>query len=240
MTDRFDETLPFPAALLLLRPERVRARLRAIEAAGLVPITPTPFQIAIGIARMWERVLFRSETIGQSRSHSPRDTWRAKLFESRPLRFPFLLAEKAVAPLDFSGLLSSRERILRHLLGAHHDRVQFLYDFELLESEPGALEELRERARAVVERDDPRSEFLRDLVVFEGYHEALLSAVDAKLAGEPLGDAEENADPDISLRAYLMWCADQPKDMRALLEAVREGRISFGPTRVEMPAGAMA
>ena len=52
-----------------------------------------------------------------------------------------------------------------------------------------------------------RARWLRDLTVFEGYHEALLVAVEAALGGKlELSDADARS-PDVSLRAYLAWCA---------------------------------
>lgn len=188
--------------LLLLSPKTIEVRLATIRAAGLD--APTPDQIAAGVRRMWHRTFFRSETIGMCTAHPVRATWRARLLQFRPLRFPFLLWERAVAPWDMSGLLSDRERILRHLLGAHHDAEQFLYDFEMLAIHPGAIDELHARAQAIVDGSDPRAAWLRDLCVYERYHENLLAGVRAFAAGELSSD-----DPDISFTAYLAWCRAQ-------------------------------
>jgi hypothetical protein len=116
-------------------------------------------------------------------------------------------AERAIAPFDLSGLWSPPERVIRHLLAAHHDGVQFAYDLELLALWPGRLAELRDAVAEIVEHDTPRARWLRDLVVFDGYHEALLDAVDRVMRGEELSSATEANDPDLSLRAYLRWCA---------------------------------
>ncbi|MBX3275021.1 MAG: hypothetical protein KF729_32450 [Sandaracinaceae bacterium] len=132
--------MPSLARYLLLFPNRVETNLAAVERAGLVPVTPNPWQITLGVARMWHRVLFRSETIGTCAADPVRPSWRARLLERRPLRFPFLVRERAIAPLDFSGLASPPERIIRHLLGAHHDANQFAYDLALLSVHPGKLE----------------------------------------------------------------------------------------------------
>ncbi len=212
---------------LLLSPRTVAANLARAERAGVVPRAPTPFQVALGVLRMWHRVLFRSDTIGTCRHHPVRSSWRARLLEHRPIRFPFLLAEKAVAPWDFSGLLSSPERIIAHLLGAHHDAQQFVYDLEILRCHPGALERLHARTQQLIARDDARSRWLRDLVVYERYHENLLAAVERALHGEDaLGDAD-GADPDISFAAYLRWCARQPPTLAAAWHAWRRGRLSL-------------
>jgi len=226
---------PLLESLLLLRPDRIEARLEVVEAARLVPKTPNTWQITLGVLRMWHRVAFRSETVGTCSADPVRSNWRARLLHFRPLRFPFLLREQAVNPLDFSGLLSSPERVIRHLLGAHHDGNQFAYDFSLLLVHPGKLAELVERAQAVVDGQDPRAEWLRDLVVHENYHERLLQASQSALAdGVQLPVAEAN-DPDISFAGYLNWCAAQPETPDATWHALRDGRWSVADGRLDTP-----
>jgi hypothetical protein len=208
--------------LLLVRPEQVQANLhRACDSLALP--TPTTWQMCLGVLRMWHRVAFRSETVGTS-SGTVRPTWRARALAWRAIRLPFLLGEGAVVPLDFTGLGSPPARLIRHLLGAHHDANQFVYDLELLAAY-GRLDELLARVRAVVERDDARSRWLRDLAVFDGYHEALLAAVEHAIASGPAMSDDEASDPDISLRAYLQWCGQQPPTPRATLDAWRNGTL---------------
>lgn len=211
--------------VLLVDPERVATRLEELRAARVEPV-PNVWQVTLGVLRMWHRVVFRSETIGTCRDFRPRATWRARLLAFRPLRFPFLLAERAVHPLDFSGLRSDEDRVVAHLLGAHHDGVQFLYDLELLRDRPGALERVRAEARRVVERDDARSRWLRDLVVFERYHENLLAAVEAFLDGTFAATEAQLRDPDIALAGYLAWCTRQPETPEATWQALRGGQYT--------------
>jgi hypothetical protein len=225
--------LPLVARLLLVDPDRVARRLDELRRTGRIERVPNTWQIFLGVLRMWHRMFFRSGSVGTS-TRPVRPGLRAKLLSLRPLRFPFLLRERAIAPLDFSGLLSTRERVLRHLVGAHHDKNQFVYDLDLLdlfergdEHDRGALEELLERAKTVVESDTPRSRFLRDLTVFEGYHESLLRATEAALTGHDALDDGERSDPDISFRAYLAWCARQPETPEATIALVREGRYTI-------------
>jgi hypothetical protein len=208
---------------------RIEASLERVRATGLVPRAPTLFQIALGVVRMSHRLVFRPSTVGTCAHRRVRPSWRARLLRFRALRLPFLLAERAVAPLDLSGLASSPERVIRHLLGAHHDGVQFAYDLELLALHPGRLEELRSAVAALLASDAPRARWLRDLAVFEGYHEALAAAVEAALRGESLLAPVQAANPDVSLRAYLDWCASQPETPRAALEALRRGELRFAP-----------
>lgn len=218
--------LPWFAKLLLFDAAKVERRLGDIAGSGLVPKVPNAWQITLGVLRMWHRLIFRSEEIGLS-AHRPRPNWRAKLLDFRPLRFPFLLAERAIAPHDFSGLLSDRERVLRHLVGAHHEGSQFVYDLEMLSVDPGALEELVRRAREVVLHDTPRTRWLRDLTVYEGYHEGLLAAAERAVMGQFDYPEERAADPDTRFVAYLAWCARQPETYEATLAAYREGRYTI-------------
>ncbi|MCB9662268.1 MAG: hypothetical protein R3B40_20680 [Polyangiales bacterium] len=209
---------------ILFRPAIIEERLDQIRRAGLAPDVPNAWQVSLGVLRMWHRVFFRPESIGMSKSHAVRPTLRAKLLAPRPMRFPFLLRERAVAPLDFSGLLSSPERVVRHVLGAHHDGVQFVYDLQILSVHPGMLEEALREARDVVSGASPRAPWLRDLTVYEHYHENLLAALERAVKGDFPMPAHQVDDPDISFLAYLAWCARQPQTPRATLDALMNGR----------------
>lgn len=216
---------PLWAHLLLLSPERIVENLDRVRRAGLVERTPNLWQLGLGVMRMWHRMVFRSDTIGTSTVHPVRPNPRARLLQYRPLRFPFLLAAGAVAPLDLTGLASSPDRLIRHLLGAHHDGEQFVFDLEILSCYPGKLEELAAAVRLVVERDTARHRWLRDLTVYERYHENLLAAVERALAGELQVAAEHAGDPDISFAAYLRWCAARPETPAATWQAWRRGGL---------------
>lgn len=215
---------PLWSYLFLVDPARAQANLDLIRDSGLATAVPNLWQLCLGVARMAHRIAFRSETIGMSRSQPVRPSWRARLMAIRPLRLPFLLAEGSVAPWDLSGLTSSPERLVRHLLGTHHDAHQFAYDLEILRHYPNKLEDLLRRARAVVAHDDRRGRWLRDLCVFEGYHESLLAAVEAATEGGIALGADEADDADVSFDAHLRWCAQQPATPRATWDALRAGR----------------
>jgi len=220
-----DPALPWHAWPLFIDARSVARRLEQVQARH--PGAPNLWQLELGVLRMWHRALFRSDTIGTCIDHPVRSTLRARVLEQRWARFPFLMAERAIAPWDMTGLYSSRERIIRHLLGAHHDRQQCAYDFALLEVHPGALDELRTRLLAVVDGTDPRAVYLRDLCVYERYHEELLTSLDAWLAGEPLFSDSEARDPDVSFAAWLAWCARQPATPDAWWQSVRAGEFRF-------------
>lgn len=218
--------MPWHAWLVLLAPRRVARGLDRAAALGWAP-TPTVWQVELGVLRMWHRMVFRPETIGTCTTDPPRPGWRARLLAWRPLRFPFLVKERAITPWDLSGFLASREQIVRHLLGAHHDGTQCVYDLQLLALHPGGLAVLRTRVAAVVSGVDPRSEWLKDLVVYERYHEHLLAAVDQVLGGAEEVDPADATNPDISFRAYLRWCACQPPTPSAAWRAWRDGRFTL-------------
>ena len=214
------------AHLLLLRPRRVAARLEQVLQQGALQRAPNLWQIELAVLRMWHRILFRSQTIGTC-TLPVRATWRARWLRFRPLRFPFLVWERAIAPWDLSGFLSSHAQFIRHLLGAHHDGTQCVYDLQILSMEPGALEHLREAVARVVEVDDRRSRWLRDLCVFERYHDDLLVAIEAVQAGSVELRPQDAHDPDISFWALMRWCARQPDTPAKWWRAWREGRFEW-------------
>jgi hypothetical protein len=235
---------PLLARAILLRPRPILANLERARAVGVAEAVPNPWQLALGVLRLWHRVLFRGDTVGTSPGGRVHDTWRARLLEHKALRLPALLAEGAVRPLDFTGLAATPEQMFRHLLGAHHDQRQFVYDLEILAAcHPGALERLHAEVLGVLAAPDaPRHRWLRDLTVFEGYHEALRDAVERALAGGPAAvmTAAEAEDPDISFRAYLRWCAAQPPTPSATLAAIAEGRFRLDGLLEPAPAPAPA
>ena len=209
--------------LLLTDPERVMAHLARMRAAGVVDASPNAWQLSLGVLRLWHRILFRSESVGTS-SAPVRASWRARVLHYRAARLPCLLASRAVIPFDFTGLRSPPARLIDHLLGAHHDGNQFVFDLELLAGH-GALAELGDRVAAIVDGTDPRAAWLRDLVVFTGYHESLAAAVaHARAAGPGMTEAE-TIDPDLTLRGLVAWCARQPATPDATLAAWRDGRF---------------
>lgn len=223
----------------LLTPKRIMRNLATRVEANLVENeAPNAWQLSLGVMRMWHRSLFRTETIGTSPEGTVRSTWRAKLLHNRSIRLPFLLIEGAVAPLDLTGLASDRETIIKHLLGAHHDGNQFIFDIDLLLPYEGALEELRERTIEIIENDTWRSRWLRDLTVFEGYHESLLAAVDAAMERGIELTEEERWDADISLSGYLSWCAQQPETPSKTLDAIVRGEFAFDSEPKPMAAAA--
>ena len=217
--------IPWYVRPILLRPDRILATMQKARERGVTDL-PNLWQLSLAVLRMWHRMAFRAETIGTCKAGVRRATWKARVFAYRPLRLPFLVAEGAVTPLDLTGLASPPNRIIRHLLGAHHDELQFLFDLELLQLH-GQLPALREAVAEVVAQDTRRTRHLRDLVVFEGYHEQLLAAVERIACGQPLADQKSRRDPDLSFWACMRWCAQQPPDPLQTWQAYRKGRFAF-------------
>jgi hypothetical protein len=152
------------------------------------------------------------------------------LFRPRPIRFPFLWSWRSVAPFDLSGLVSSDARLIRHLVGTHHDADQFVYDLEILSGSPGALERLRDETKRIVQEDTFYTRWMRDLVVYQNYHEILLETVEAALQKGIQLSAETRRNPDISLAAHLEWCADQPDTPGRTWRAWRNGDFRLTAT----------
>jgi hypothetical protein len=220
-------TFPWHAWLVVFRPDLVSAGLEQIRRAGIVPKVPTLWQIQLGVLSMWHRVLFRSETIGTCAEGRVRSTLRARILHRRALRAPFLLRERAIAPWDFSGLVSSPERLIRHLLGAHHDNEDYLYDISILACYPGRLEEALQRTKAVTTEATTHARWLKDLVVFEGYHERLERSLERVIEEGVQLPYPESADPDVSFLAYLNWCAAQPSTPSESWSALRKGKLKL-------------
>jgi len=217
--------------LVLLSPKQIDAALTRLTEVGALSEVPNRWQIEMGVLRMWHRILFRSETIGTC-SGSVRNSWRARWLEHRPVRFPFLVYEQAIRPWDLSGLLTSPEQLSRHLIGAHHDGQQCIYDLQILSAlYPEHLPALRAQVAAVISGEHPRAQWLQDLTVYEGYHQQLLDCIDAVMAGEAVLSDED--DPDISFLAYMRWCTEQPKTPRQALRAgLSAARSRLRPSRV--------
>ena len=208
--------------LLLVHPKQVATRLEQARLAGWIPNCPTLWQMELDVLRMWHRLVFRPETIGKSNTHPIRSGWRAKLLVWRPLRFPFLLAEGAVSPWDMTGLASSTKRLLQHLMAAHHDGFQFVYDLEILSLEPSGLAQLRSRLQAL-EKDSKRADWLGDLCAYAHYHRDLSHGL-ACFELNPESLLSSTGDPDLSLRALLIWCLAQPASPAATWQAWRAGQ----------------
>ncbi len=203
--------------LLLVAPGRIMKTLQDAQREGLVARAPSRWQLSMGVLRMLHRMRTRPESIGLSVDNAVRAGWGARLMSVRPVRGPLLLGLGAVQPWDLTGLLASRDKLIRHVVGTHHDRRQFAYDLEILRLYPLGLEALRDEVGAIVEGTHRLAPLLRVTCVYENYHENLLAAVDGAMAGDLGLDEMERGDPDISFAAYLEWCLRQPESIGVAL-----------------------
>jgi hypothetical protein len=193
---------------------------------GALPVVfPSRAQLSRAVARMWRRLVVEPGAFGLS-SSPPRRSWRARLLRGRALRVPFLVWEGSVVPGDLSGLRSSRDVIVRHLVGTHHDvhrgLAQARYDLEILALHPDGLPTLRRTCAAILDGTHPHAELYRDLCVYEGYHEGLLALVDDVLAN----GFTATDDPDASFFALLRACSTLPDTPPVVWSVFREASLA--------------
>jgi len=214
--------------LALRNPERVEWHLERLYERGRIDAKPNLWQVTMGVGYMLHRMVFRPATIGLDEA-PVRSTWRAQVWQYRPLRFPFLLWHQAIDPLDLTGLAGSMERKHRHLVGAYHPGENALYDLECMTCDSEALGRLHDDVVEIIKGQTVRARFLQDLAVYEGYHARLLFLIHRAMAGDFAPAAGKEDHPDTTLRGFLRWCAAQPDTPEATLKALIEGRLHFGP-----------
>lgn len=207
-----DEPIPAYVRLLLSSPEAIQKNLCLLYQNGHIDDVPSLWQIVQGTGFYWHRYFFRASTVGLSKTDKVKPTLRARLLSSKVIRTPFLYFSKAIGEKpDVTGLGVSPDYKIRHLLGAYHPGDNAVYDLQFLDCFPGKLEALRHELLTLLRVDNDQSRWLKDLVIYEGYHERLLAMVEENLTGS-FTVAEENANnPDTSMRAYVQWCLDQPE-----------------------------
>lgn len=216
--------------LLHFRPRQIERRLDQLHAAGVLRERPTLWQLWLGTLYMYHRAVFRPETIGVDPDARVRDTGRARLWTRRSLRAPFVLGW-AVNPLDHTGLGSSTRHVIRHLLGAYHPGDNLHYDLQIIAHDEGALTELRDELRAIVDGSHRWSEFFQDVVVYDGYHARALAIVEGWIERgnrEPAGMAHDHA--DTTLTGFVAWCCRQPATPAATARELLWGDgLDFSP-----------
>ena len=216
---------------VLRNPERVEWYLERLYERGRIDARPNLWQVTLGVAYMLHRMVFRPATIGLDDA-PVRQTWRAKMWQYRPLRFPFLLWQKAIDPIDLTGLSGSTERKHSHLVGAYHPGDNALYDLECLSCDAEAIEKLRKDVVEIIKGQTARARFLQDLAVYEGYHPRLLFLIDRAMAGDFAPAPGKEDHPDTTLRGFLHWCAAQPDSPDATIQALLQGTLHFEPRLV--------
>lgn len=212
---------------VLRNPERVEWHLERLYELGRIDAKPNLWQVTMGVMYMLHRMIFRPQTIGLDDA-PVRSTWRARLWQYRPLRFPFMVWQRSVDPLDLTGLSGTMERKHSHLVGAYHPGDNALYDLECMACDPEALEKLRRDVVEILRSSSGRARLLKDLTVYEGYHARLLHLIDRAMAGDFAPAAGKEDHPDTTLRGFLRWCAAQPETPEATLQALFAGQLHFG------------
>jgi hypothetical protein len=213
---------------VLRNPERVAWHLEQLHAQGRIDVKPNLWQVTMGVMYMLHRMVFRPATIGLDDSPI-RQTWRAQVWQYRAFRFPFLLWQKAIDPIDLTGLSGSMERKHSHLVGAYHPGDNALYDLECMTVDPEALKKLREDVVTILQSHSARARLLQDLTVYEGYHARLLHLIDRAMVGDFAPAVGKEDHPDTTLRGFLGWCAAQPETPESTLQAFLRGELHFGP-----------
>lgn len=216
---------------VLRNPEQVEWHLDKLYELGRIDEKPNLWQVTMGVAYMLHRMMFRPQTIGLDDS-PVRTTWRAKAWRYRPLRFPFLVLNKAIDPFDLTGLSGTMERKHTHLVGAYHPGDNALYDLECMACDPKSLEKLREDVVEILQSRTARALLLQDLTVYEGYHARLLQLIDRAIAGDFAPAVGQEDHPDTTLRGFLRWCAAQPPSPETTFQAWVQGQLHFGPSLV--------
>lgn len=221
-------TAAWLVGFVLRNPERVEWYLERLYEHGRIDAKPNLWQVTMGVAYMVHRMVLRPATIGLDES-PVRNTWRAQMWQYRPLRFPFLLWQKAIDPIDLTGLSGSMERKHSHLVGAYHPGDNALYDLECMTCDAEALEKLRKDVVEIIKGQTARARFLQDLTVYDGYHSRLLSLIERAIAGDFAPAKGKEDHPDTTLRGFLHWCAAQPDSPEATIHALVRGKLHFGP-----------
>lgn len=207
---RSQERIPLIFRLFVHNPELMLKNLALLKEKGHIQEIPTLWQVIQGMAQQWSFTAANLEKLGHDQSHPVRDSAGARLLQPQLLRFIPLLIEGAINPWDRSGLALTPERKMRHILGTHHGGETVMYDMQLLDCYPGALESLRDQLNEILENDTPRSRWLRDLVVYEGYHEALKRVVDRALAGDFTVPEEAPPGDDYTVGSFVDRCLACP------------------------------
>ena len=220
---------------VLRNPERVEWHLDRLYELRRIDAKPNLWQVTMGVAYMLHRMTFRPETIGVDDDSPVRDTWRARLLHHRAFRFPFLVWNKAIYPLDLTGLSGTMQEKHLHLVGAYHPGDNALYDLECMACDPASLVKLRADVVEILGTPSARARFLKDLTVYQGYHERLLHLIDRAMAGDFAPAPGKEDHPDTTLRGFLRWCAAQPETPEATFNAALQGRLNFRPSPLPTP-----
>jgi hypothetical protein len=184
------------------RDERVESRLRRLVDLGYLDAIPTRTQRMFGAIDMLRFFIVPAA---------------ADYYASKGINFRFhtllRLLDDPASVIDPTGFNSTADTIIGHVMQVVHANPK--YDFQLLESFEGGMEDLERQVEAVIDGTHPRAESIRAIVEDPTYHERLLQHIreykrDKKV--DPL--IRENVANDPELREVEQTFGTVPGAMR--------------------------
>jgi hypothetical protein len=140
------------------------ARLRRLQALGLIDEVPNRVQLIVGAIDMLRFWIVPAA---------------AEYYESKDIDFRFhqvlRFLDDPASLVDPTGFLSERDVIIGHVLQVVHANPA--YDLQLLESHDRGLEELEAQTRAMLDGTHPRAASIGAIVEEPDYHARLLEYV---------------------------------------------------------------
>jgi hypothetical protein len=202
-------------------PAEIDARLRHLEARGLIRGRPTRLQILFGGLDMLRFVI----------EPASRDYYR-----QRGIGFGFhqllRVLDDPVSMIDPTGFLSDRDTIVGHVMQVVH--LNPIYDLQLIQMFEDGLDDFERQVQAMVDGTHPRARSIAAIVEDPGYHARLLDYVRrfrADPATPPLVREEQTlrSDPHFAaaertfatLPGFIDYCRRLPTQPRLLLRRLR-------------------
>lgn len=184
------------------RDERVEQRLRRLVELGYLDAIPNRTQRMFGAIDMLRFFIVPAA---------------ADYYASKGINFRFhtllRLLDDPASVIDPTGFNSTQDTIIGHVMQVVHANPK--YDFQLLESFDGGMDELERQVEAVLDGTHPRAESIRAIVEDPTYHERLLQHIreyKANHSVDPL--LRENVANDPELREVEQTFGTVPGAMR--------------------------
>jgi hypothetical protein len=197
------------------RDERVEQRLRRLVDLGYLDAIPNRTQRMIGAIDMLRFFIVPAA---------------ADYYESKGINFRFhtllRLLDDPASVIDPTGFNSTQDTIIGHVMQVVHANPK--YDFQLLESFEGGMDELERQVEAVIDGTHPRAKSIRAIVEDPTYHERLLQHIreyKRNKSVDPL--LRENVANDPELREVEQTFGTVPGAMRYFSRMPRTLRHGF-------------
>lgn len=180
----------------------IEERLGFFARHGMLERVPSAWQLSVGWLAMLPITLSESE---RERARS-RGTWMSQI----PRRALFQVLYEPRQLLVDTGLRQRPAQIVGHVLSVYHEDAFLGYDLQLLQSHPGGLALLQEKASEVARGESRWAGYLKTLTSWPGYHARLVelaAEAEAFRYPDPL-----DVDPRFaSLVGFASWCAALPE-----------------------------